>query len=137
MCGRYVIRHDPEALGEFYKLEHSETPRDLQDIFKARYNVAPSQQVPVLRERSILRRDAASDREIVTVRWGLIPAWVKDASIGNRMINARFEGIESKPSFRAAFKSRRCIVPASSFYERKKDGPRKQPYLIKRRDDQR
>jgi putative SOS response-associated peptidase YedK len=134
MCGRYVIRHDPQALAEWYKLEHSETPRDLQDIFRARFNIAPTQGVPIVREREIVRLGSAGQREIVMVRWGLIPIWVKDPSIGKPMINARAEGLEAKRSFSFALKKRRCIVPTSGFYEWARAGTTKQPYLVSMAD---
>lgn len=98
-----------------------------------RYNVAPTQRSPVV------RADIGADgtigpggpRALVTLRWGLIPSWAKDTKIGNTAINARAEGIESKPAFRSAFKRRRCIVPVSGFYEWKKTGEKtKQPYYI-------
>ena len=82
----------------------------------------PTQRVPIVRNRpgrelKIVRQGEGGERELVTVRWGLIPAWAKDPAIGNRMINARAEGVTEKPAFRSAFRTRRCIVPASGFYE--------------------
>jgi len=141
MCGRYLLRADRQiierAFGIRWTDEWSETPRQIP----LRFNIAPSQSVAIVRNRpgrelTIIRRaDGSAERELVSVRWGLIPAWAKDPSIGNRMINARAEGVSDKPSFRAAFRSRRCIVPASGFYEwqRQGRGP-KQPYLIQRKD---
>src|SRR3954451_19492613 len=141
MCGRYLLHADRQlierAFGIRWTDEWPETPRDLP----LRFNIAPSQSVAIVRNRpgrelTIIRRtDGSAGRELVSVRWGLIPAWAKDRSIGNRMINARAEGVSDKPSFRAAFRSRRCIVPASGFYEwqRQGRGP-KQPYLIQRKD---
>jgi putative SOS response-associated peptidase YedK len=124
MCGRYLLRADTRLLERAFGItEFSETPRDL-----ARFNIAPSQSVAIVRNRpgrelTIIRRaDGSAERELVSVRWGLIPAWAKDPSIGNRMINARAEGVSDKPSFRAAFRSRRCIVPASGFYEWQRQG---------------
>ena len=137
MCGRYLLRADTRLLERAFGItEFSETPRDL-----ARFNIAPSQSVAIVRNRpgrelTIIRRDDGSaERELASVRWGLIPAWAKDPAIGNRMVNARAEGVSDKPSFRAAFRSRRCIVPASGFYEwqRQGRGP-KQPHLIRRKD---
>jgi putative SOS response-associated peptidase YedK len=84
-------------------------------------NIAPTQIVPIVRNRpgreKIVRQGEGRGRELATVRWGLIPAWAKDPAIGNRMINARAEGVADKPAFRSAFRARRCIVPASGFYE--------------------
>ena len=130
-------RRYPLARAAFGITEFSETPRDLA----LRFNIAPTQSVAIVRNRpgrelTIIRRaDGSAERELASVRWGLIPAWAKDPAIGNKMINARAEGVSDKPSFRAAFRSRRCIVPASGFYEwqRQGRGP-KQPYLIQRKD---
>lgn len=139
MCGRYLLHANPALLARAFGFdEFSETPRDL----RPRFNVAPTQRVPIVRNRAagqeltiIRRADGSAERELVPAKWGLIPAWAKEASIGNRMINARAEGIESKPSFRAAFRARRCIVPASGFYEWQKRGTGpKTPHLIRRRD---
>ncbi len=91
--------------------------------FTDRYNVAPTQMAPVVRADG-------NGRSVSFMRWGLIPSWAKDAKIGNSLVNARAEGIETKPAFRAAFKQRRCIVPVSGFYEWQKVGERKQPHYI-------
>jgi putative SOS response-associated peptidase YedK len=125
MCGRYLLDADVRRLERSFGPELSQKPRDLP----LRFNIAPTQPVP------IVRRDGAGGRELVTVRRGLIPAWAEEASIGGRLINARAEGIADKPSFRAAFRGRRCVVPASGFYEwqRWATGP-KRPHLIRRRD---
>jgi len=96
-----------------------------------RYNVAPTQQVVAIRLGS-----AAENRELALLRWGLIPHWADDPSIGNRMINARAETVAGKPSFRQAFKKRRCLVVADGFYEWKKTDGKKQPYYIHLKDDQ-
>jgi putative SOS response-associated peptidase YedK len=95
-----------------------------------RYNVAPTQSAPVV----IV--DAGGARAGAMMRWGLVPSWADDPSIGSRMINARAEGVESKPAFRAAFKARRCVVPMSGFYEWQAvpGAKRKQPFWIRRRD---
>ena len=74
-------------------------------------------------------------RELVALRWGLIPSWAKDQAIGNRMINARAETVAEKPAYRTAFRRRRCLVPADGFYEWQRTGKKKQPYFIHRRDD--
>jgi putative SOS response-associated peptidase YedK len=93
-----------------------------------RYNIAPTQQVAAVR--------AAPDgsRELVDLHWGLIPSWAKDRGMGARMINARAETLAEKPVFRAAFRSRRCLIVADGFYEWQKRGTRKQPYYIHRRN---
>ena len=79
-------------------------------LFTPRYNIAPTQTIPVVLESS-------GERIVEALRWGLIPSWAKDDSIGNKMINARAETLAEKPSFKNAFRSHRCIIPASGFYE--------------------
>jgi putative SOS response-associated peptidase YedK len=95
-------------------------------IYKARYNCAPSQSLAVI----------TSDRPdtLHFMRWGLIPSWAKERSIGSKMINARAETVAEKPSFRSAFKSRRCLVPATGFFEWKREGKSKIPYLIRMKE---
>src|SRR5208283_5075540 len=90
-----------------------------------RYNIAPTQMVAIVRDEQEPTR-----RELKLVKWGLIPFWSKDAKIGPRLINARAETVADKPAFRAAFKSRRCLVPADGFYEWKKTEGKKEPYLF-------
>jgi putative SOS response-associated peptidase YedK len=120
MCGRYALygpvsRHKRDAI-EFLGCEIE---------FRPTYNAAPSQSLPVC------RASAGGDRELAALRWGLVPFWARDASIGARMINARAETVAQKPAFRAAFARRRCIVPMSGFYEWRRDGSRKVPYFIR------
>ena len=94
----------------------------------ARYNIAPTQEVPAVRLEPAEAGGAAA-RHLVMLRWGLIPVWAKDKAIGSRMINARAETVAEKPSFRAAFAKRRCLIVADGFYEwRKEAGANKQPY---------
>ncbi|MCW6179594.1 SOS response-associated peptidase, partial [Klebsiella pneumoniae] len=88
------------------------------------FNVAPTQKAPVI------ARNEAGQAELKALRWGLIPAWAKDEKIGARAINARVETVADKPMFRAAFKKRRCLVPASGYYEWKGETGHKQPYFI-------
>lgn len=123
MCGRFLINSAPEELRQWFAAEFSHTGLNLGP----RFNVAPTQGVAIVRGRSeghgrelriIRRADGSTQREAVMACWGLIPSWAKDASIGNKMINARAEGVTDKPSFRAAFRARRCIIPASGFYAR-------------------
>lgn len=121
MCGRYAITTDPEVLASLLGLVEIPT-------FDVRYNLAPTQLAPIAR----LGEDGASRLE--TVRWGLVPSWSKDATIGARTINARAETAHEKPSFRSAWKQRRCIVPASWFYEWQRVGSKKVPLRIERRD---
>ncbi len=129
MCGRFTLRAPASAVAEHFAL------LDLSP-FLPRYNVAPSQPIAVVRRDS--RRDSRqgeSRRELVWLRWGLVPSWAKDPAIGNRMINARSETAAEKPSYRAAIRRRRCLVVADGFYEWQAAGKRKQPYFIHRPDD--
>jgi putative SOS response-associated peptidase YedK len=117
MCGRFYLDAQQEELADYFGVETS--PQ-----IKPRYNIAPSQ--PIL---AIVAGDAG--REARLFHWGLIPFWAKDEKIGYRTINARSETVESKPAFRAAFKYRRCLIPASGFYEWKTESSGKQPYCIR------
>ena len=117
MCGRYSLTTAPEALRRLFDFD---TTPNLQP----RYNIAPTQSAPVVRTA------ANGGRELAMLRWGLIPSWAKEASIGNKMINARSETVAEKPSFRSAFRHRRCLVPADGFYEWRREGEIKQPYRI-------
>lgn len=118
MCGRFTLIAPAEVVAEHYGL--SDVP-----LLAPRYNIAPTQPVAAVR----LTRDGA-DREFTHFQWGLIPSWSKDPSIGSRMINARSETAAEKPSFRAAFKRRRCLIPTSGFYEWQKVDGGKQPMFI-------
>lgn len=123
MCGRYDRHTDAAELAQRFGASwHGPT-------LSPSYNVAPTQEVPAIRERQ-------GSREAVPMRWGLIPPWAKDKSIGNRLINARAEGIADKPAYRAAFRRQRCLLPADGFYEWKQQDGRRQPYYLRRRDGQ-
>lgn len=98
--------------------------------FVPRYNIAPTQDIAAIRQTE------EGDIECRALRWGLIPFWAKDKSIGNRMINARAETIAEKPSFRAAYKKRRCLIPADGFYEWRKDAGEKTPWYITTSSDE-
>jgi putative SOS response-associated peptidase YedK len=102
---------------------------ETQPALFPRYNIAPSQPV------AVVRQTAEGKRELVKLRWGLVPSWAKDVSVGNQLINARSETAATKPAFRAAMRQRRCLVPTDGFYEWKKVGRQKQPYFIRRADD--
>ena len=131
MCGRYSLTSPMEAVRRLF--DFPERPN-----LAVRVNIAPSQDVAAVR----LGEDGASERHFAWLRWGLIPSWVplgvprgvppgaKEPAIGNRMINARAETIAEKPAFRAAFRRRRCLIPADGFYEWKTERGRKQPYRI-------
>jgi len=118
MCGRYTLTVDASVLAELFDLE------PLTEL-QPRYNIAPTQTVP------IVRLDRHQNREWAMARWGLVPSWAKEVSTGGRLINARAETVAEKPSFRAAFKSRRCLVPADGFYEWTKVSGGKQPHHIR------
>ena len=117
MCGRYAITTAPEAIRALFR--YPEQPN-----FPPRYNVAPTQPVPIVRMFE-------GKRQFALVRWGLIPAWVKDPRAFSLIINARGESVLDKPAFRNAMKYRRCLFPADGFYEWKRDGERKQPYFVR------
>jgi putative SOS response-associated peptidase YedK len=127
MCGRFTQTRSWPELVELYRLADGLAPLNVQ----ARYNIAPTQNVPVVR-----RRTGSEERDSAMLRWGLIPSWAKDMDIGARMINARAETVHEKPSFRRAFQKRRCLIVADGFYEWRKQprGP-KQPYFITAADD--
>ncbi|MBI5342059.1 MAG: SOS response-associated peptidase [Deltaproteobacteria bacterium] len=122
MCGRFTLFEPDKMLAKSFDL--GEIPR-----LAPRYNVAPGQPVAAVRASS-----SGGARELAFLRWGLIPSWAKDPSIGGRLINARAETVGEKPVFRNAFRRRRCIVPASGFYEWQRTERRKQPYYIRMRD---
>lgn len=125
MCGRYFLTAPGEVLADLFELP-PEAVADCRQL-APRYNIAPTQQVP------IVRQTADGPRELAMVRWGLIPHWAKEKAIGNKLINARGETLAEKPTFRDAFKRRRCLIPASGFYEWKKQGATKQPYVLRLR----
>lgn len=93
-----------------------------------RYNVAPTQEIPVIRAD-------ADRRQLTMMRWGLVPSWADDPKIGSRLINARSEDAASKPSFQSALKQRRCLIPADGFYEWEKIGKARQPHWFRMRDE--
>ena len=116
MCGRFAFYSPAEAAAALFGVSTT-----IQ--LKPRYNIAPTQDIAAIRE-------AGSERELVMLRWGLVPFWAKDRSIGNRMINARAETVAEKPSYRAAFRHRRCVVLADGFYEWRRENDAKTPYYI-------
>lgn len=123
MCGRFTLRATLADVADYFRIDH------LPDWdWPARFNLAPTQAVLAVR----LTGDGR--REMVRLRWGLIPSWAKDLNIGSRLINARAETAHEKPSFRAAFARRRCLVAADGYYEWEKAEAGKQPYLFEMRD---
>jgi putative SOS response-associated peptidase YedK len=124
MCGRFLLIAPVEALRRLFAVADSPN-------LMARYNIAPTQQAAVVR-----LKPADGGRELVLLRWGLVPSWAKDPATGASLINARADTVAVKPSFRAAFQMRRCLVPADGFYEWQapvSGKGAKQPYLIRRR----
>jgi putative SOS response-associated peptidase YedK len=120
MCGRYVITSAPAAIRALFG--YPEQPN-----FPPRYNVAPTQPIPIVRL-------AEGQRHFALMRWGLIPAWVKDPKGFSLLINARAESVLDKPAFRNAMRRRRCLIPADGFYEWRETGGRKQAFFVRRRD---
>jgi putative SOS response-associated peptidase YedK len=116
MCGRFLLRSPGKVVAKLFDLP------EVPDLLP-HFNIAPSQPVAVVREQ-------AQDRQLAFLRWGLIPAWADDPAIGNRMANARSETAATKPSFRGAFRARRCLVVADGFYEWQRTNKHKQPYFI-------
>ncbi|MBN1291040.1 MAG: SOS response-associated peptidase [Candidatus Latescibacteria bacterium] len=123
MCGRFAIGIPPFDAVKYFNIE------ELVE-FTPRYNVAPTEFAPV-----IIKREQSNKREIKMFRWGLIPPWSKDVKIGFQLINARAETVAEKPAFRSAFKNRRCLIPATGFYEWKKYDGKKQPMFIRMQDE--
>jgi putative SOS response-associated peptidase YedK len=120
VCGRFVANIPADVLKEIFAL--IETPQPTP-----RYNVAPTQQVAVV-------RNLGDHNRLDLLKWGLVPSWSKDLSFGSHLINARSETVAEKPTFRHAIKYRRCIVPTSGFYEWDHSGGKKQPYHIQLAD---
>jgi len=121
MCGRFAFYSPSEATAALFGATSSTE-------LVPRYNIAPTQFI------AAVRTDAQGVGELAMLRWGLVPFWAKDPSIGNRMINARAETVAEKPSFRSAYKKRRCLILADGFYEWRKEGDGKTPYFISRAD---
>jgi len=117
MCGRFVGYRNLEELQKYFPID-----RTASEVV-ANYNVAPSQEV-----LAIVKRDDVNWLD--KFHWGLVPFWAKDVSIGNKLINARAETVDTKPSFRNAFKARRCLIPADGFYEWKGAKGKKQPVYL-------
>ena len=129
MCGRYVLTTPGEVLAQIF--ETAPPPEELLAALAPRYNIAPTQQVPIVRRAPATATAAAVPRELAVVQWGLVPHWAKDPAIGNKLINARAETAAEKPSFRDSMKRRRCLIPADGFYEWQKLGKGKQPWLLR------
>lgn len=118
MCGRFHLTASPEQIAEYFRI------MKMPERYAARYNIAPTQPVMIVKQVN-------DQREAAHVQWGLVPHWAKDAIMSGKMINARSETVATKPSFRSAFKYRRCLIPSDGFYEwQATSGKEKQPYHI-------
>jgi len=118
MCGRYALHSRPEVIALAFGLS------DVPASIVPRFNIAPTSDV------LIVRSDAVGGRAAAVVRWGLLPRWAKDPKLAAKLNNARGETVAEKPSFRDAYRKRRCLVPANGFYEWKPIASRKQPYYV-------
>ncbi len=125
MCGRYAMRSSLKEIAEALEAVSEKINED-----KARYNIAPTQAV-------VAARESADDvRELVKLKWGLVPAWAKDPGIGSRLINARSETVAEKPAFKGALRLRRCLIPADGFYEwARTETGNKQPFYFRMKDE--
>jgi putative SOS response-associated peptidase YedK len=142
MCGRYASSRKPEDLIEEFEVVDDRVEKPLE----ADYNVAPTKEVYAVLERAARAPDGGASeeppaRQLRVLRWGLVPSWAKDPSIGNRMINARMETVAEKPAYKRAFAVRRCLLPADGYFEwyptsqlTKAGKPRKQPFFIRPQD---
>jgi putative SOS response-associated peptidase YedK len=124
MCGRFALTTSVRDLADLFQATEIQVPS-----VQPRFNIPPTAQVLAVR-----RLPGLEGRQLVPLRWGLIPMWAKDPAIGNRLINARVETAAEKPAFRDAFRNRRCLVLADGFFEWKKKGGKKEPYLVRMRD---
>src|SRR4051794_33574045 len=115
MCSRYFLDADGNVIAYTFGVV-------ADDRIRNRFNIAPTQVAPVIRAVE------GGRRELAMMRWGLVPYWAKDIAVGTKMINARSEGVDAKPAFRAAVEKRRCIVPATGFFEWKGVARQKQPF---------
>lgn len=122
MCGRFTLSQSAEAIASAFQLNQVPT-------LEPRYNIAPTQPVATVLQ-------SAHERQFQLLRWGLIPAWAKDATMGSRLINARAETVAEKPAFRSAFRHRRCLVIADGFYEWRRQDGKKQPFYFRMQDRQ-
>lgn len=122
MCGRFDLHLPRELLEEIFGISIS---RDIMP----RYNIAPTQEI------AVVRTNPEHKRQLDFLKWGLIPSWAKDPSIGSKMINVRSETVHEKPAFRTALKHRRCIIPANGFYEWEAVEGKKKPLYVKMKDD--
>lgn len=118
MCGRFALYAPASRLRESFEVSGDDL------AYAPRYNIAPLQLAPVIRQRP------SGERVAHLLRWGLVPSWARDESMATKLINARAETLAERPSFRSAYRSRRCVIPANGFYEWQRIGSHKQPYFI-------
>jgi putative SOS response-associated peptidase YedK len=124
MCGRYSQRQSAEIIAQAFQVDNVPP-------LKPRYNIAPTQSVP-----TILQLSTSTNRQLKMLHWGLIPSWAKDSKMGSKLINARAETVAEKPSFRSAFRQRRCLVLADGFYEwQQQEDKQKQPFYFRMSDE--
>jgi putative SOS response-associated peptidase YedK len=121
MCGRYRLSRRKQVVEEYFESASEE------EDWSPRYNIAPTQPVPTVRQ-------AGANRILSAMRWGLVPSWASDLSIGARLINGRSESVLEKPAFRDAFRLRRCLIPADGFYEWRKAGKERHPFHFAMKD---
>lgn len=124
MCGRFSFSQSPEAIANLFAVTNVGS-------IEPKYNIAPSQPIP-----TIFLSPTSSQREFRFLRWGLIPSWAKDRKMGAKLINARSETVMEKPSFKSAFRHRRCLILSDGFYEWQRQGTKKQPFHFKMQDSQ-
>jgi len=122
MCGRFSMFTYIKALKNRFKID------DILTSIEPRYNIAPAQKIATVVQYE--------SRQLVEMKWGLVPSWAKDSKIGNRLINARAETVATKPAFQSAFKKRRCLILADSFFEWQKSGDVKTPMLIRLKSEE-
>lgn len=128
MCGRFSRSNDFFSQHANQREFLNELGLSWAELLPPSFNIAPTQEIAAVRAND---RDS---HELVMLRWGLVPGWADDLSIGNRMINARAETIADKPAFKRIFRKQRCLILADGFYEWRKDGPKKQPFFIRFKD---
>jgi putative SOS response-associated peptidase YedK len=124
MCGRYALKSEVDELMRLFGFVE-------RINLEPRYNIAPTQQVPVIRQR----REPVGQRSIAALRWGFVAPWADNPKSGPPLVNARSETLLEKPTFRGAFQKRRCLVPADGYYQWREGDASKQPYLVTRRDN--
>jgi putative SOS response-associated peptidase YedK len=135
MCGRFRLARKKEILEEEFGAEAVGDELAWAAMSSPRYNVAPSQQIPVLRQDA-LRQDSTTPRRTLSpMLWGMIPSWSRDAAIGYKTINARSESAASRPAFREPLRTQRCLIPADGFYEWRREGKQKFPFCFTMADN--